>query len=151
MATELQGLDQVAPAIRAAKVIAVLGAHPETHRPAFYVPDYLAEQGYRILPVNPLFVGQSLWGVKFVATLAEIREAVDIVDVFRRSEWVADHVADILAMQPRPKLVWMQQGVESPVAAAHLLDAGIDVVQDRCLLADHKVLERAKLAGERGP
>src|SRR5687768_14162916 len=103
MASELQGLDQVTPAIRAAKVIAVLGAHPQEHRPAFYVPDYLAGQGYRILPVNPELVGSSLWGVPFVATLAEIREPVDIVDVFRRSEWIGGHVDDILAMQPRPK------------------------------------------------
>jgi uncharacterized protein len=145
MATELQGLDQVAPAIRAAKVIAVLGAHPQEQRPAFYVPDYMAEQGYRILPVNPEFVGNALWGVPFVATLAEIREPVDIVDVFRRSEWVGGHVADILAMQPRPKLVWLQQGVQNDAAAAHLIDAGIDVVQDRCLLADHKVLQRRSM------
>ncbi|HTM18850.1 MAG TPA: CoA-binding protein [Kofleriaceae bacterium] len=147
MASELQGLEQVAPAITAARVIAVLGAHPEEQRPAFYVPDYLHAQGYRILPVNPQFVGHRLWGEPFAATLAELTGPVDIVDVFRRSEWVPDHVADILAMQPRPRLVWLQEGVRSPAAAARLLAAGIDVVQDRCLLADHRVLERRRQRG----
>jgi uncharacterized protein len=147
MASELQGLEQVAPAITAARVIAVLGAHPEEHRPAFYVPDYLHGQGYEIVPVNPQFVGRSLWGRPFVATLAELGRPVDIVDVFRRSESVPDHVADILAMQPRPRLVWMQQGVRSPAAAAQLLAAGIDVVSDRCLLADHRSLERRRQRG----
>ncbi len=144
MATELQGLDQVAAVIDAARTIAVLGAHPEQQRPAFYVPDYLHEQGYRILPVNPEFVGQKLWGVPFVATLAELAEPVDIVDVFRRSSHVAAHLEDMLAMRPRPRVVWMQQGVQSPAAAAHLVAAGIDVVQDRCLLADHRALNRRR-------
>jgi predicted CoA-binding protein len=145
MATELQGLDQAAPAIRTARTIAVLGAHPEQHRPAFYVPDYLHAQGYRILPVNPLFAGSRLWGVPFTATLAEITEPVDIVDVFRRSSWIGAHLADLLAMRPRPRLVWMQEGVRNDAAAAQLVAAGIDVVQDRCLLADHRTLHRRSI------
>jgi len=144
MATELQGLDQVAPVIDAARIIAVLGAHPDQERPAFYVPDYLHEQGYRVLPVNPSFAGQSLWGAPFVATLTEIAEPIDIVDVFRRSSLVAGHLVDLLAMRPRPRVVWMQQGVRSPAAAAQLVAAGIDVVQDRCLLADHRSLQRRR-------
>jgi len=147
VARELIGIDQVAPAIESVRVIAVLGAHPEVHRPAFYVPDYMHEQGCRVLPVNPGFVGTQLWGEPFVATLAQIDEPVDIVDVFRRSAWVPAHVDDILAMRPLPALVWMQEGVRNPAAAARLVAAGIDVVQDRCLLADHRALARRRQPG----
>src|SRR5687767_9544184 len=88
--------------------IAVLGIHHEPEKAAFYVPEYLHDEGYRIIGVNPQFTDQTLFGEQVRATLAEIKEPVDIVDVFRRSEQVPDHVEDILAMKPRPKVVWMQ-------------------------------------------
>jgi predicted CoA-binding protein len=119
--------------------VAVLGAHTSPEKPAFYVPDYLAGQGYRIVPVNPAFAGKrEAWGEPFRARLDEIAEPVDIVDVFRRSEAVIDHVDEILAMQPLPRLVWLQSGIRNDDAAARLRAAGIDVVQDRCTLADHR-------------
>lgn len=121
-----------------AKVVAVLGAHTEDHRAAFYVPDYLHEQGYRILPVNPNLVGQTLWGEPVRASLADLDEAVDIVDVFRNSRHLVGHTVDFLRMAPAPKVVWFQLGVRSDEVAAVLSRSGIDVVQDRCTLADHK-------------
>jgi predicted CoA-binding protein len=124
--------------LRASRVIAVLGAHHEEERAAFYVPDYLHQQGYRILPVNPTLAGRTLWGEPVRSTLAELTEPVDMVDVFRRSSKVAGHVADILAMEPRPAVVWLQLGVRNDAAAAELAAAGIEVVQDRCTLADHR-------------
>ncbi|MCB9567296.1 MAG: CoA-binding protein [Myxococcales bacterium] len=120
--------------------IAVLGAHDEPARAAFYVPDYLHDHGYRILPINPTLVGRRLWGEPVVASLAEVPGPVDLVDVFRRSEWLMDHVPEILAMRPHPKVVWFQLGVRSPAAAAALRAAGIEVVEDRCTLADHRRL-----------
>ncbi len=120
------------------RTIAVLGAHDDPLRPACYVPDYLYLQGYRVLPVNPLLVGKSLWGQPVCATLAELREPVDIVDVFRRPEYLPDHLADILAMQPRPAVVWLQLGIRHDAFALRLQAAGITVVQDRCTLADHR-------------
>ena len=116
----------------------MLGAHVEAHRPAFYVPEYLASVGYRIVPVNPTFVGTQLWGEPVRATLAELDEPVDIVDVFRRPAVIPDHVPDILAMSPLPGVVWLQLGIRSPEAAAELEAAGIEVIQDRCTLADHR-------------
>jgi len=123
-----------------ARTIAVLGAHPVTSRPASYVPAYLHHSGYRILPVNPGKLGQTLWNEPVRATLAELGEPVDIVDVFRRSDLLMGHLDDILAMSPRPRLVWLQQGITSQPFADALLAAGIDVVQNRCTLADHRRL-----------
>jgi predicted CoA-binding protein len=120
--------------------IAVLGAHREPEKAAFYVPDYLHDEGYRIIAVNPTFAGQELFGERVRSSLAEIAEPVDLVDVFRRSERVPDHVEDILAMRPRPKVVWLQLGIKHADAARILEAAGIIVVQNRCTLADHQRL-----------
>ncbi len=135
---ELSTEKQISGVLRAARVVAVLGAHEQPMKPAFYVPDYLHEQGYRILPVNPLLDGKTLWGERVRATLAEIAEQVDIVDVFRRPELLPAHLDDLLAMQPRPRLVWLQQGIRNDAFARAVQAAGIDVVQDRCTLADHR-------------
>ena len=121
-----------------AQVVAVLGAHPEPRRPAHYVPAYLHEQGYTILPVNAAKVGQDLFGAPVTATLAELKRTVDIVDIFRRSEAIPGHLDDILAMDPPPRAVWLQLGIRNDEVAAKLVEAGIEVVQNRCTLADHR-------------
>jgi predicted CoA-binding protein len=126
--------------LESSRVVAVLGAHSERRRPAFYVPDYLHDQGYRIIPVNPTLAGLRLWDEVFRETLAEIDEPVDIVDVFRRSTWLPQHLDDILAMTPLPKVVWLQEGVRNDAFANALVEAGMDVVQDKCTLAEHKTL-----------
>lgn len=138
MAREIFSADEVKNVLAAAKTIAVLGAHPSASRPASYVPTYLQSAGYRVIPVNPRFVGQSLFGEPVRARLDDIKEPVDIVDVFRRGEDVPAHIDEILAMSPRPKLVWLQLGITNDDAAARLVAEGIDVVQDRCTLADHR-------------
>ncbi len=135
---ELTTQEDIRRVLTEARTVAVLGAHSAPAKPAHYVPDYLHGQGYRILPVNPVFAGQTLWGETVRTTLAELGEPVDVVDVFRRGELVPAHVPDILAMEPRPKVVWLQLGIRNDAAAAELVDAGIEVVQDRCTLADHR-------------
>ncbi len=120
--------------------IAVLGVHREPDKAAFYVPEYLHDEGYRIIGVNPNFVEQTLFGERVRATLAEIGEPVDMVDVFRRAEQIPMHVEDILAMKPRPRVVWFQLGIRNDDAAKILEAAGITVVQNRCTLADHQRL-----------
>ena len=120
--------------------VAVLGIHREPEKAAFYVPEYLHDEGYRVIGVNPELVDETLFGEKVRATLEEIQEPIDLVDVFRRPELIPQHVADILAMQPRPKVVWFQLGIKNDDAAKVLEDAGIIVVQNRCTLADHQRL-----------
>ena len=123
------------------KVVAVIGFHRDLGKPAHYVPEYLDRQGYSIIPVNPALAarGETYFGRAPVATLAELKEPVDVVEVFRRSDRVHEHLADILAMQPLPKVVWMQQDIRDDETAAKLVAAGIDVIQDRCMLADHRM------------
>ncbi|MGN6104770.1 MAG: CoA-binding protein [Kofleriaceae bacterium] len=120
--------------------IAVLGVHHEPEKAAYYVPEYLHDEGYRIIGVNPLLTDQTLFGEKVRSTLSEIDEQVHIVDVFRRGEQIMQHVEDILAMNPRPKVVWFQLGIKNEDAAKILEAAGIIVVQNRCTLADHQRL-----------
>jgi hypothetical protein len=124
--------------------IAVLGIHNEPEKAAFYVPEYLHDEGYRIIGVNPRFSGDVLFGEPVRAQLRDIGEPIDLVDVFRRSEAVGDHVEDILAMSPRPKIVWMQLGIRTEAAAKRLEEAGIEVIQNRCTLADHQRLGLGK-------
>ena len=120
--------------------VAVLGIHNEPEKAAFYVPEYLHDEGYRVIGVNPEFVNETIFGEKVRATLSEIKEPIDLVDVFRRAELIPEHVDDILAMAPRPKVVWFQLGIKNEEAAKRLEEAGILVVQNRCTLADHQRL-----------
>lgn len=121
-----------------ARVVAVLGAHPDASRPAHYVPAYLTAMGYTVLPVNPMCVGQILFDHRVVGELSEIDQPVDVVDVFRRSELLPGHLQEILAMRPLPRWVWLQAGVRHDEVARELESHGIAVVQDRCMLADHR-------------
>lgn len=121
-----------------ARRIAVLGAHPDPAKPAHYVPDYLHDRGYQVLAANPGHVGRVLWDGPVRATLAEIGAPVDVVDVFRRSERLPAHLDDILAV--RPALVWLQSGIRNDAVARTLEGAGIAVVQDRCLMVEHRRL-----------
>ena len=120
--------------------VAVLGVNDQPDKAAYYVPEYLHAEGYRVIGVNPKLAGEELFETTVRATLAEIDEPVHLVDVFRRPEAIAAHVEDILAMKPRPAVVWFQLGIKNDEAAAVLEAAGITVVQNRCTLADHQRL-----------
>jgi uncharacterized protein len=137
---ELATTSELREVLTNARTIAVLGAHHEPSRPAFYVPDYLHRQGYRVLPVNPMLVGTTLWGEPVRARLDELGEAVDLVDVFRRPDLLPGHLAELLAMRPRPRVVWLQSGIRNDEVARALMEAGIDVVQDACTYAEHRRL-----------
>lgn len=123
-------------------VIAVIGFHRDSMKPAHYVPEYMHRQGYTVIPVNPALAGrgESFFGSKAVSTLAEITTPVDVVEVFRRSDRVHEHLDDILRMNPLPRVVWLQLGIRDDEVARQLTERGIDVVQDRCMLADHRAL-----------
>jgi predicted CoA-binding protein len=118
--------------------IAVLGMKTEQQagEPAFEVPRYMAAHGYEIVPVPVYYPSvESILGHRVYRSVASIPDAVDLVNVFRRSQDVATHVDDILAAAPR--YVWMQSGISNDVAAEKFARAGIDVVQNRCLMVEH--------------
>jgi predicted CoA-binding protein len=118
--------------------VAVLGINDDPSKPAYYVPEYLHAQGYRVIGVNPKLAGQRMFGEVVRSTLAEIGEPIDLVDVFRRSELLPEHLDDLRACKPR--VVWTQLLVRNDEVARALEADGIQVVQWRCTLADHKRL-----------
>jgi predicted CoA-binding protein len=130
--------DEAAAILREARTIAVLGMKGEdqVESPAYTVPIYLQSQGYRVIPVNPRLAGE---GVPFaVATLKELSTPPDVVEVFRRPEAIDAHADELLAL--RPKAVWFQLGIRNDAVARRLEEAGIRVVQDRCMFRDHHAL-----------
>lgn len=135
----LTSMSEIAGVFERAKRLAILGAHHEVTRAAFYVPDYLFRHGYRVVPVNPRLLGTILWDEPVRATVADVG-AVDAVVCFRRAEDLPGHLPEILAMNPRPWVVWQQLGIINPSFSAALVDAGIEVVEDRCMLQDHRLL-----------
>jgi predicted CoA-binding protein len=114
------------------KTIAMVGVSANTSRPSYFAFKYLLERGYRVIPVNPGLAGQDLLGQRVYASLAEIAEPVDMVDVFRASQYVPDIVEQVLQMQPRPGVLWMQLGIRNDEAARRAEANGIKVVMDRC-------------------
>ncbi len=122
--------------------IAVLGIKtPESGQPAFYVPQYAQRAGYEIVPVPVYYPDVTeILGQPVYRRLADVPGDLDLVNVFRRSQDVPPHVDDILAK--RPKAVWMQSGIRHAGAAEQLARAGIDVVQDRCLMVELRYVGR---------
>src|SRR5690349_19428263 len=100
--------------------IAILGMHTEPEKAAFYVPEYLHDEGYRVIGVNPRFAGQTLFGEKVLSTVTELDEPVDMIDVFRAPGRIPPHVPEILAMKIKPRVVWFQLGIRNDEAAKEL-------------------------------
>jgi predicted CoA-binding protein len=129
--------------LRATRTVAVLGIKPESHadQPAHYVPAYLASVGYTVIPV-PVYYPRvtEILGRPVVRTLADAAASVggtlDLVNLFRRSEDVPKHLDELLAV--RPRAVWMQLGIRHAEVTRRLLEAGIDVVEDRCILVERQ-------------
>lgn len=125
--------------LREAKTIAVVGLSPNPARPSHQVARYLKAAGYRIVPVNPghdMILGEPSYPT---LTAAAGAQPIDVVDVFRRSELVGPIVDEAIAVKPR--LVWLQVGVQDAAACARAAAAGIPCVMDRCLMTDHQQLD----------
>ena len=116
--------------------IAVVGLSPDQGKPSFEVAAYLQRAGYRIIPVNPAC--QEILGERCYPTLADIPGEVEIVDVFRRAEFLPEVVEQAIAKGA--KVVWMQEGIVNQPAADRAEEAGLAVVMDRCLLKEHHKL-----------
>ena len=134
---------QIRELLASTKTVAVLGIKTEaqSNQPAFYVPSYMASAGFEVIPV-PVYYPQvtEILGQQVYRKLADIPIELDLVNVFRRSEDVPAHLDDILAK--KPKAVWMQSGIRHSAVAERLAQAGIKVVQDRCLMMEHRYLGR---------
>lgn len=124
--------DHLRNILKRTKVVAVVGVSTNPVRPSYYVARYLGLKGYQVIPVNPVYEGQTLFGQRVRASLADISEPVDMVDIFRRSDAVPEIVDEALEHLPALKTIWMQIGVAHPAAAAKATAQGVDVIQDRC-------------------
>ena len=125
--------------VKQSRRVAVLGIKPESQagQPAFYVPQYLKQHGVEVIPVPVYFPEVTkILGAQVYRKLIDVPGEIDLVDVFRRPSDVAGHLEDLLAK--KPKAVWLQLGIRNDEVAERLVAAGIDVVQDRCLMVDHR-------------
>ena len=141
----LTNITEIANLLNETRTIAVLGIKTEAQarQPAFYVPSYLQTAGFQIIPVPVYYPNAThILGQQVYRRLTDIPIDVDLVNVFRRSQDVPPHVEDILAKIP--KAVWMQSGIRNDAVAETLARAGIKVVQDRCLMVDHRSLKRTQ-------
>jgi predicted CoA-binding protein len=114
------------------KTIAMVGVTPKENRPSYFVFKYLLERGYRMVPVNLGQAGKEILGQKVYAKLTDIPEPVDMVDIFRASQFVMPIVQEALTLKPKPQVIWMQLTVRDDAAAALAEAAGIKVVMNRC-------------------
>lgn len=127
-------MPKVAELLRSSHTIAVVGLSSKRYRPSFGVAEYMQNAGYRIIPVNPFET--DVLGEPAYATLGDVPEHIDIVDIFRKSEFVPDLVET--AIRIGAHAIWMQEGVVHEAAAAKARAAGLEVVMDRCILKEHR-------------
>ncbi|MCS7117500.1 MAG: CoA-binding protein [Thaumarchaeota archaeon] len=118
------------------KRVVVVGMSKDPAKPAHYVPKYLHERGYEVIPVNP--TADEILGLKVFKSLAEVRGQIDIVEVFRPSEEVPGVVREALKLSPRT--IWLQEGIYHPEAVELARQRGVTVVWDRCMMKEHKRL-----------
>jgi uncharacterized protein len=114
------------------KSIAMVGASEKENRPSYFAFKYLLERGYKMIPINPGHAGHDLLGRRIYARLADVPEPIDMVDIFRASQYALPIVQEALALNPRPQVIWMQLGVRSDEAAALAETNGMKVVMNRC-------------------
>ncbi len=135
--------EQVRELLKQTKTVAVLGIKPESHaeQPAFYVPKYMVDSGYEVIPV-PVYYPEvtEVLGKPVYRDLMKVPGDIDLLNVFRRSEDIPKHTLEIL--QKRPKAVWFQLGIRNDDVAEKLAKAGIKVVQDLCLMVEHRAMLR---------
>lgn len=137
----LETSEQITELLKQTKTIAVLGIKTEAQSfaPAFYVPKYMQGKGFRIIPV-PVYYPETteVLGEKVYRKLTDVPDEIDMVNVFRRPTDIPPHIEDILAA--RPKSVWLQAGIRHDEAARTLAENGIKVVQNLCLMVEHRYI-----------
>lgn len=128
-------IDSLRRILARSRTIAVVGLSADWFRPSYFAAKYMQEHGYRVIPVNPRYAGSDVLGERCYATLSEIPEKVDIVDVFRRASEVPP-IADE-AVRIGARVLWQQLGVQNETAAARARAAGLESVMNRCVKIEH--------------
>ncbi|MFV0421022.1 CoA-binding protein [Oleidesulfovibrio sp.] len=123
-----------------AKTIAIIGAKDKPGQAVDTVGRYMIKAGYTVIPVHP--VRQNVWGLTTYASITDIPVAVDIVNLFRASQYCPEHAREVLAMAHRPAAFWMQLGISSPEAGALMAQNNIAVIEDKCIMVEHQRVMR---------
>lgn len=132
MAKILTNRSEILDALSKVKTIALIGASNKPNRPSYGVMKHLLDCRFTVIPVNPVLAGQTILEQKVFATLSDIDVTIDMVDIFRNAEAVPEIVEEALTLPTLPKLIWMQLKIIHEEAAQQAVNAGIDVVMDRC-------------------
>ena len=131
----MDDIDSLRRILHQNRVLAVVGLSADWFRPSYFAAKYMQEHGYRVIPVNPRYAGRSVLGERCYASLREVADKVDLVDVFRKTEDVMPIAEDAIAIGA--KVLWQQLGVRNEAAAARARAAGMDAVTDRCVKIEH--------------
>jgi uncharacterized protein len=118
--------------LNSVKTIAMVGASEKENRPSYFAFKYLLERGYHMIPVNPGHAGETMLGQKIYARLSDVPEPIDMIDIFRASQYALPIVQEALPLRPRPQVIWMQLGIRNDEAAALAEANGMKVVMNRC-------------------
>ena len=135
--------DYIRGILQSVKTVALVGASNNAVRPSYFVMKYMIDKGYEVIPVNPGLAGQQILGQTVYASLKDIPQPVDMVDIFRNSEAAGTITDEALSLTPKPKVIWMQLSVRNDEAAARAEAEGVQVVMNRC-----PKMEYGKLSGE---
>lgn len=130
-------MDLIKELLENSKSIAVIGFKDDETTAAYKVPYYMMLHGYKIYPVNPKLKGNTYLGSEVYGNINEIKDKVDLVNIFRKPGFLAEHAKEILTMNPLPKYVWFQLGIYNDEAAGILEEKGIKVVQNLCIMVEH--------------
>jgi predicted CoA-binding protein len=137
--------DTIRTILQGVKTVAMVGATDNPARPSYFVLKYLIQKSYRVFPINPNLAGKDVLGRRVHARLADVPEPIDVVDIFRRLDAIPGMVEEALALDPKPKVIWMQLGLRDDAAAARAEAEGVKVVMNRCMK-----IEYGRLCGEIG-
>jgi predicted CoA-binding protein len=137
--------DTVQRILKSVRTIAMVGASNNTARPSYFVLKYLLSRGYRLFPINPGLAGKDILGAPVYSKLADVPEPLDMVEIFRNSAAASGIVDEALALDPQPKVIWMQLGVRNDAVASRAEARGIEVIMNRC-----PKIEYGRLSGEIG-
>lgn len=132
-----ENMDEIKEIFKSVKTIAIPGLSPKEDKDSHRVAKYLQSQGYKIIPIYPK--EETILGEKVYRSLTEVTEQVDMVDMFRKAA-VADEIVDVIEKRDDIKVLWLQKGIVNNSAAKRAKDLGLKVVQNRCTMVDHKVL-----------
>lgn len=116
------------------KNIAVVGMSGKKEKPSHYVPNYMREHGFNVIPINPNY--DQIMGIKSFDKVSDVQSEIDIVNVFRKSEDIPDVVNDILRKK-NIKILWLQEGIHNPTAEKIAINSGIQVIYNRCIMKEH--------------